>query len=202
MERPHTFSSSVRLNRRLSTTNPPGDLSPSDRTNLLFTMSKQHAWTDRLAKDVEPAKRSYSDEEAWRSPQAPHSRNGGARRDRTDDLMLAKHALSQLSYGPMRVLARIMVGPERFELSTSRLSSARSNQLSYGPMPLQPRPRLVAGPRSWKLVRRRKRNEDGGSRAFVTRSIPVVRPGSTVGVPRGSRRPWKWTDLRRWTSGS
>ena len=29
-----------------------------------------------------------------------HGRNGGARRDRTDDLMLAKHALSQLSYGP------------------------------------------------------------------------------------------------------
>ena len=28
-------------------------------------------------------------------------RSGGARRDRTDDLMLAKHALSQLSYGPV-----------------------------------------------------------------------------------------------------
>ena len=28
--------------------------------------------------------------------------DGGARRDRTDDLMLAKHALSQLSYGPNR----------------------------------------------------------------------------------------------------
>ncbi len=27
---------------------------------------------------------------------------GGARRDRTDDLMLAKHALYQLSYGPAR----------------------------------------------------------------------------------------------------
>ena len=27
--------------------------------------------------------------------------SGGARRDRTDDLMLAKHALSQLSYGPL-----------------------------------------------------------------------------------------------------
>jgi hypothetical protein len=26
---------------------------------------------------------------------------GGARRDRTDDLMLAKHALYQLSYGPI-----------------------------------------------------------------------------------------------------
>ena len=29
--------------------------------------------------------------------------SGGARRDRTDDLMLAKHALSQLSYGPIGV---------------------------------------------------------------------------------------------------
>src|SRR6202012_2288321 len=27
--------------------------------------------------------------------------SGGARRDRPDDLMLAKHALSQLSYGPV-----------------------------------------------------------------------------------------------------
>ncbi len=33
------------------------------------------------------------------------SQSGGARRDRTDDLMLAKHALSQLSYGPVRELA-------------------------------------------------------------------------------------------------
>jgi hypothetical protein len=30
------------------------------------------------------------------------SRPGGARRDRTDDLLLAKQALSQLSYGPFR----------------------------------------------------------------------------------------------------
>jgi hypothetical protein len=30
------------------------------------------------------------------------SRSGGARRDRTDDLLLAKQALSQLSYGPSR----------------------------------------------------------------------------------------------------
>ena len=32
--------------------------------------------------------------------------NGGARRDRTDDLMLAKHALSQLSYGPVDLSAK------------------------------------------------------------------------------------------------
>ena len=64
--------------------------------------------------------------------------SGGARRDRTDDLMLAKHALSQLSYGPVpedeRCSALIMmVGLGRLELPTSRLSSARSNQLSYKP---------------------------------------------------------------------
>ena len=81
---------------------------------------------------------------------------GGARRDRTDDLLLAKQALSQLSYGPFRIYRLrplgqpsrrsrpqrrpshppnlwALVGLERFELSTSRLSSARSNQLSYRP---------------------------------------------------------------------
>jgi hypothetical protein len=56
---------------------------------------------------------------------------GGARRDRTDDLMLAKHALSQLSYGPEDLGA--VVGPGRVELPTSRLSGVRSNHLSYGP---------------------------------------------------------------------
>src|SRR5262249_26455598 len=96
--------------------------------------------------------------------------SGGARRDRTDDLLLAKQALSQLSYGPSPVeywcqdciaglpsrssrrLAsppsltlrrgslhslreRRLVGLGRFELPTSRLSSARSNQLSYKPEP-------------------------------------------------------------------
>ena len=59
---------------------------------------------------------------------------GGARRDRTDDLLLAKQALSQLSYGPgYESHALKMVGLGRLELPTSRLSSARSNQLSYKP---------------------------------------------------------------------
>ena len=62
---------------------------------------------------------------------------GGARRDRTDDLLLAKQALSQLSYAPMRFGAPgsppglKVVGQGGFEPPTSRLSSARSNQLSY-----------------------------------------------------------------------
>jgi|HubBroStandDraft_1064217.scaffolds.fasta_scaffold43074_1 hypothetical protein len=76
--------------------------------------------------------------------------SGGGERNRTDDLMLAKHALYQLSYTPspgdrsqksqVRNTPRlptsdfcnlIMVGQGGFEPPTSRLSSARSNQLSY-----------------------------------------------------------------------
>ena len=70
----------------------------------------------------------------------PRHQIGGAGRDRTDDLMLAKHALSQLSYGPYGEPARKcatrgsdMVGPVRFELTTPRLSSVCSDQLSYEP---------------------------------------------------------------------
>ena len=53
---------------------------------------------------------------------------GGADRVRTDDIRLAKPALSQLSYSPVD-----RVGLGRFELPTSRLSGVRSNQLSYRP---------------------------------------------------------------------
>ena len=56
---------------------------------------------------------------------------GGAERDRTADLKLAKLPLSQLSYGPF---SKWMVGPGRLELPTLRLSGVRSNHLSYGPM--------------------------------------------------------------------
>ena len=79
---------------------------------------------------------------------------GGARRSRTDDILLAKQALYQLSYGPVpengakprravgdAVLRlrtpsepEVLVGPGRLELPTLRLSGVRSNHLSYGPM--------------------------------------------------------------------
>ena len=62
--------------------------------------------------------------------------------------MLAKHALSQLSYGPkpeaLMWRGANMVGLGRLELPTSRLSSARSNQLSYKPE-LYARPASFAG---------------------------------------------------------
>ena len=69
---------------------------------------------------------------AWRET----PRSGGARRDRTDDILLAKQALSQLSYGPV-LETKLMVGPGRLELPTSRLSGVRSNHLSYGPSGLR-----------------------------------------------------------------
>ena len=54
---------------------------------------------------------------------------GGARRDRTDDLMLAKHALSQLSYGPLGkaqgAIAQLIVGlPQAPARASARLAPA------------------------------------------------------------------------------
>ncbi len=57
---------------------------------------------------------------------------GGAEEDRTPDLLRARQALSQLSYGPLVVRIQ-MVGLGGFEPPTSPLSGVRSNQLSYRP---------------------------------------------------------------------
>ena len=89
----------------------------------------------------------------WHLPASDY----GADRSRTDDLLNANQALSQLSYGPdfrsqkpdtgrkrsddtaapltsdVWHLTSVLVGLGRLELPTSRLSSARSNQLSYRP---------------------------------------------------------------------
>jgi hypothetical protein len=61
--------------------------------------------------------------------------DGGAERNRTADPLLAKQVLYQLSYSPrsFQESPPKMVGLGRLELPTSRLSSARSNQLSYKP---------------------------------------------------------------------
>ena len=52
-----------------------------------------------------------------------NSKNGGGERARTDGLLRARQALSQLSYTPKSV-----VGLDGVEPSTSRLSGVRSNQ--------------------------------------------------------------------------
>ena len=82
------------------------------RIDLLFTMSentccKPHGSQTRIGST---SGRTFAEA---RRADAKHRRNGnvaeptgGARRDRTDDLLLAKQALSQLSYGPSSRAAR------------------------------------------------------------------------------------------------
>ena len=58
---------------------------------------------------------------------------GGGERDRTDDPLLAKQVLSQLSYTPVTFL----VGLVGVEPTTPALSRRCSNQLSYRPRKLR-----------------------------------------------------------------
>lgn len=63
---------------------------------------------------------------------------GGGKRDRTDDPLLAKQVLYQLSYAPfdtafLSFAAVWLVGLGGLEPPTPRLSSVCSNQLSYKP---------------------------------------------------------------------
>ena len=60
-------------------------------------------------------------------------RSGGDKRNRTAGLLLARQALSQLSYTPTPRKIQV-VGPSGLEPPTSRLSVVRSSQLSYGPV--------------------------------------------------------------------
>ncbi len=57
----------------------------------------------------------------------------GANRSRTCDILLAKQALSQLSYSPFCMSLSLNMGLDRVELSTPSLSEKCSNQLSYRP---------------------------------------------------------------------
>ena len=120
------------------------------RIDPLFTMSD----------NMQSASAAYANDGRKSSISRTSIPAGGARRDRTDDLLLAKQALSQLSYGPCqgsvdqvsaigtpmrrfvigctRLLTSDdcplkMVGLDRLERSTSPLSGVRSNHLSYRP---------------------------------------------------------------------
>ena len=68
------------------------DWRPAFRAYPFFTMSSKPL--------LGAAELSLFDVGRFLALQVCWSKSGGARRDRTDDLLLAKQALSQLSYGP------------------------------------------------------------------------------------------------------
>jgi hypothetical protein len=112
-----------------------------------------------LTTRAEPAQRSASSRNRRSSPLSSKTKKiGGADRDRTDDPLLAKQVLSQLSYAPNsgtpgcksagssdppspgfkqpglkhhKPHRTRLVGQGGFEPPTPRLSSVCSNQLSY-----------------------------------------------------------------------
>ncbi len=172
---------------------------------------------NRLFRFVAPANRTPVTPGSGRKP-------GGAGRDRTGDLKLAKLPLSQLSYGPDQVepdapprapdaaaLRRAawrtpmrrrpswagnrgpqwwaaMVGLGRLELPTSRLSSARSNQLSYRPRdgmqdppPTPPRRPLLGGA-AHRGAGGRSTNRKGCGGSGALRRVSARRPGACCGA--------------------
>jgi hypothetical protein len=117
-------SADVRRCRRIHGSANRPRLSPGrTRSDLLFTMSNNTrtprrkperaririSWTSRAGgarhlAGVATSADHVSDVDQIRSRRG----SGGARRDRTDDLLLAKQALSQLSYGPVRGLKSVI----------------------------------------------------------------------------------------------
>ena len=132
------------LHRRPAPRHPPYALSSLTTT---FTLLKVHqsCWIDALYFAISGSSVVNEPGHAWPVTAVHRHRrmlpgaasagglvldaNGGADRDRTGDLRLARAALSQLSYSPGR-----MVGLSGFEPLTSRLSAVRSSQLSYRPV--------------------------------------------------------------------
>ena len=132
---------------------------------------------------IEASKASTAANRGSRFLRLETRKNGGAYRDRTDDLKLAKLALSQLSYGPapsetggsstsstfVKLGGAAVVGREGVEPSTSRLSGVRSNHLSYRP-PASPAGHVGRRRREpaqaalrCRSVSRMKGHEDGGN---------------------------------------
>jgi hypothetical protein len=83
---------------------------PSQSPGELFDPDAKHRETGCLDPLARAGKRKCANHSGAESTA---SKAGGARRDRTDDLMLAKHALSQLSYGPIGLAANGYVGLKR-----------------------------------------------------------------------------------------
>ena len=119
--------------------------------------------------------------------------SSGDDRDRTGDLRRAKPLLSQLSYVPIKPPwsrqhhpasgKPLSMGLSGFEPLTSRLSGARSNQLSYRPN------RSGPIPARWRLFNPPKEHQPELSRRMVMPTIPLLgHPLSSKYSETGPRR--------------
>jgi hypothetical protein len=101
-------------------------------------------------------------------------------------LRRARFVFAYLRGCATRSRRRSVVGLGRLELPTSRLSSARSNQLSYKPLTpnsrfkdLRLRASIQDAAQAQPLARvrpRRKRNEDGGVPPMELNDLAIVGP--------------------------
>jgi hypothetical protein len=96
------------------------------------------------------------------------------------------HAAAMLQHKPDEIFRSVsvhrpkptrVVGPGRFELPTSRLSSARSNQLSYGPSP--------------EMSNIMGRSRFGALPRLRSRPSPPIRTAKAI------RHWWSWTESNR-----
>ena len=107
---------------------------------------------------------------------AARAKAGGARRDRTDDLMLAKHALYQLSYGPLGSWSVQKAGlPSR---SSRPLAPAFASGLRRGSL-LSLRERRLVGPGRLELPTLRLSGVRSNHLSY----------GPRAGLPSRSSRP-------------
>ena len=118
----------------------PG-MGTSGPNTLPLNNDKQHAHQARPKGQTKP-QTFFKNRMSWHGQAIVRSSrsikpSGGARRDRTDDLMLAKHALSQLSYGPTLAAGECMFAfgncvtalpPEGAASATARRGSCRVSQ--------------------------------------------------------------------------
>ena len=104
----------TRYRSRFSSRQIPGDSAPPVTSRHAERLGRsplhdvrQHARVDsRLSTDHKSRAREFrisTNEFLQLAAAAMIKPSGGARRDRTDDLLLAKQALSQLSYGPVLI---------------------------------------------------------------------------------------------------
>ena len=112
---------------------------------------------------------------------------GGARRDRTDDLMLAKHALSQLSYGPLGKAQGAMLsyslvassaGGDVRHLGCRGISrDGRSALRTFGPdaTTLAPRRQSLRKPKRRRRQCAEPKDKDGGPGTTRTSDLTLIR---------------------------